>query len=407
MNKYINHFTINDTMIFLSIFILLYVNSSYNLVIISGSFSLILSFICALTVSFISSRLKIKISTILPFIMLSNIVLISSIINGDNIKNIIIMIFSLFISSIFVCSVDFKKYMLVYRNVILILASFSLIVYIIAIVTPNIIRLFPQGYYRPSFEVYNLGLAFINLKPSLLRNMSIFWEPGAYQTYLNFAILLELFSEDCRKYAIVIFFISLITTFSTTAYINLILFLIILILGRNKNKLNNIFEKVIKLVSILVILFIIYNNLPDNIQYAIFGKITTYFESNKESITSASVRFDSIKYPIVAFFESPLFGKSYSGISNYMLLNGNSMMTCTPINWFSTYGIFYGGLLLSGMWCFSSILCRKNIYLKFLTFISLLICISTEQYLRNITILIFIFYGISHWKIFIKRKKYN
>lgn len=390
-----NKFSVRNAVLIISVFLMIYMSSSYNITVISGTITMAVCLCCGLFVILAGGKNKISQQLLLSVILLCCCVLITSLIAGDSMKDAIIMISAILISMLFVFGLDYKKYCEIYTNVILIIAVYSLVAYILSIIAPSIIRLFPDAYYRPGLETYNLGLTFVNLRTNLIRNMGIFWEPGAYQAYLVFAILIELFSlKTTRRYALIAYALALITTWSTTGIINGLILLLIFIIYKNKNsKMKS--AKIITTITILAIIIVsIYSILPYNIQYAAIGKITVYLASSNTNISSASVRLDSIIYPLRAYLSSPIIGVGYSSLGNSILAADHTMTTATPINWFAAYGIVFGLLCCIAVFRFARKLNNSPLLLILIIF-TILLSISTEQYLRNISIIVFLLYGLS------------
>lgn len=385
-----------DVILAVCVFVMIYMCGSYNLVLMSGTLIIGVCLICGLVVVLIGKNRMVSRHLLLGTMVLCCNVLITSIITGDSLKDIIIMLAAIVIAMLFVIGIDFKKYCRMYTDIMLVISIFSLVVYVLAIIWPSMIRMFPNAYYRPGHETYNLGLTFVNLQEKLIRNMGIFWEPGAFQTYLVYAILIELLAiKPSRNYAVVIFGICLVTTWSTTAILISLILVLIYIIYKNMNlKLKSV-----KIVTMLVVFAItavsLYSVLPYNIQYAALGKIVVYLKSDKSSITSASVRFDSMIYPLKAYLKSPIVGVGYAGLNNSILEAGHTMTTSTPINWFASYGLLFGSICCVGIYRLSKKFYNKSLVVVSLIFIAIMMSIFTEQYLRNISILIFILYGLS------------
>src|SRR5690606_28556844 len=180
---------IKDLVLLISVFTMIYVSSSYNSVNMSGTLILLICGVCGILVVFVSKKDYINMKLLLIVILLSTTVLFTSLFTGDTMKDSFIMVSVLLISMTYVMGIDFKKYCEVYTIIILLIAVYSLYDYMISISIPSIIRLLAGMYYRTVLEIYNLGLSFVNLKSDLIRNMGIFSEPGAFHTYLVFAII--------------------------------------------------------------------------------------------------------------------------------------------------------------------------------------------------------------------------
>ena len=339
----------NNIIVMFAVFLMVYRASNYNRAVSSGAVSIIITLLCGLSVIVIRGKNKIDKQLLLSVITLCSCVLVTSLFTGDDLNNIITMISSILISTLFVVGLSFDEYCRVYTRVMSIIAIYSLFVYLLSNIAPFFIRLFPSTYSRLGYETYNLGLSFVNLGSDLIRNMGIFWEPGAYQTYLVLAILIELFVySKSRKNILFIYFISLLTTFSTTGIIAGLTLLLIWVIDNNVTSSFRL-PKIAMAVFIMAIAIIyIYSILPPAIQYAAVDKITIFLNSDKANTTgglvSAAVRFNSIIYPINALLtsssvSSPIIGLGYDGLKQSVSVTGFTMTTATPINWFAMYGV--------------------------------------------------------------------
>lgn len=400
--EYKSKYNIRDFAILLSIFMILYVSSSYNVAIIEGKVSLGVSLIAAILLLFVKLNSRINTLMLLVILMLCINVILTSTVTGDSIKDMIIMISVIIISFIFITTVSIDEYFIQYNKIIFALSLFSLGIYFLAVFSPNIIRMFPSAYYRSGQEVYNLGIGFVNLRETLIRNMGIFWEPGAYQTYLVIAFLGEIFIlRNVSKTRIWVFIITLITTWSTTGLINGIILIVIYVMYKNTHKKYKYLKIIVILALLGLFLITSYSFLPIKIQHAFLGKIVDFINSDRSTITSAYVRVTSSTYPLRAFLSSPIIGVGYNGLTESVIPAGHGMVTNTLINWFAAYGILYGSVALGGIYGLSKRMVKKSKLIKFFTICVLLLSIISEQYLRNTSIFIFILYGIK----FILQKK--
>lgn len=385
------------------LFLILYYNSSYNIQTISGTMSLWVSGCAAVVFMILGKEIRFRSGTFLIIGILCVNVITTSLFTGDSLKDLSIILLVIIISYLITISMNFLSFIKYYNKVLFFLSVYSLLTYIVAIILPQMIRLFPAAYFRPNQEVYNLVFSFVNLRPSLIRNMSIFWEPGAFQTYLVIAILGEMFICGNRKRILIVYFLALITTWSTIGLINAFLLLIIYIAYKNKKKQLKYFKLIITIIVLMLAFLLVYSISPYEIQYALFGKISVFLNSDQSAVTSAYVRLTSTTYPLKAFLNSPIIGVGYNGLRDSILPAGHTMVTNTPVNWFAAYGIFFGIICSLGIWGLAGSLVKKDIIVKLLVFVVLLLAIISEQYLRNISFFVFIIYGIGNF--YTSRKK--
>lgn len=157
----------------------------------------------------------------------------------------------------------FKK---IYINIITFLALFSLFFYVIGIVYPEVAFLFPKTDAIASVDYYNVVIyvyqALIGYGHFLLtpRNAGIFWEPGAYQAFLNIGLifLLDLVKKDAknRKNSGMIFITLLFTVISTSSTTGYIISLLIILSYRHEIlQILNI-KKMKDLVFIIVVIVV-------------------------------------------------------------------------------------------------------------------------------------------------------
>jgi hypothetical protein len=264
---------------------------------------------------------------------------------------------------------------------------------------PSSITLFPKVKNSIGIEAYFALLTFV--KPNmdnLFRNQGIFWEPGAFQTFANIAILITIFNNkltDKKKMLYIsILYIALITTFSTTGYATGALILIAFFAEQllSRTQRNRKKYKYLRYIFILTIVAsLIYINIPSGNKYLVFSKLTELANPSTNILSTTSVRVNAIKYTFIAFFNNPITGIGYTKLSELANNIGFMMFTNTPLNWFAIYGLFLGLLYNFGMVLFASSFSNKMV-VKVILILMIVLSISTEEYSRNPSILIFSLY---------------
>ena len=178
---------------------------------------------------FILDRYPIKydISNIVLIILITSIAF-SLLVNNDlgaiiTYIHLVMMLLLGYMVSIFI---DFNEFKRIYINVILIVAIISLLLFTLHNEISFIAYKFPliEGASASYRNMY------IYLYPlfSPHRNTGIFWEPGAYQVFLNLALIFVLFSPEIKNKVIVsiILITTILTTSSTAGYLILLLIFI-------------------------------------------------------------------------------------------------------------------------------------------------------------------------------------
>lgn len=248
------------------------------------------------------------------------------------------MIKSLLPISIITSYMTKEEFVIHYVNIICGFALISIIFVSIANFSPQYVEFLSSNIVAGDhpykiFPLYTWGWNEI-----FKRNSGPFWEPGAFQGFINIAILLIIFYMDNIKKAktkIIILIITLLTTQSTTGYI--VFLMILVIFGFDiirKFRINIILRCLVLVIIIASGIFIIASN---NI-------------SNKldESNQSTAIRSGDYKQSIRMIIEKPIFGygpgqaktrrELQLGISDNS--NGLLSMVCTYGIIFSIYYIY-------------------------------------------------------------------
>jgi hypothetical protein len=154
------------------------------------------------------------------------------------------------------CMIHEKNLFKIFHNLIVGIAVYTLFTYVFF----DVLSILP-----PSTEVINdkpyrvwLGLHFHGQITSwygmnVFRNNSIFWEPGVWQIYLNFALIYQLFfNKKVNKKVLTVLLINLITTFSTTGNIICLVILLVAFLRFKPKTQATLFLKYYLLVPLVV-----------------------------------------------------------------------------------------------------------------------------------------------------------
>lgn len=166
-----------------------------------------------------------------------------------------------------------------YNKIVYFLGITSVIMYIIPIFLPKFNSLFPiiQDYVGSKFNNAGIYCYPAYIIKHYYRNQSIFWEPGAFQAFLNIALFIELYiKKDQNKKHIFIYIITILTTKSTTGYIILMLLIvtkIIQMIKLDKKHLKTMLLISIGLIPIMIPLIgtiIIKKFLPSSETYISF-----------------------------------------------------------------------------------------------------------------------------------------
>lgn len=213
-------------------------------------------------------------------------------------------------------------------------------------------------------QLYNLNSHGLNF-----RNCGPFWEPGAFQGFINLAIIIELLGHNDRNrrwYArMLVFAITVISTFSTGGYIVLAFNIIYFIISDKRIRNDN---KTILLISFLLIALTIFfttnflyekisndqgrlgtsssDLFSDNILYTLFGYGFAGESISQSSIKSAGSVLNLFRYTgllgIILYY-TPLIGVQISLKRLFYALIIFLIMMNEP---FITAGVFWWGIPL-------------------------------------------------------------
>ena len=186
-------------------------------------------------------------------ILLSNMALKES--YGISSKDFFIILLKLAILMIIQSNITHEKFTYIYERIMYFLAILSLACFIILNLGIGLPLTFIDNSTGTAF-----GYTFYHCMKEVSRNCGIFWEPGAYQIYLNYAIIFAtvLFSNgklDMTKFGIhvIVYIVAIITTQSSTGYLCMAVVLcyaLFVFLDRrsNVNKLWPVFMAILALL---------------------------------------------------------------------------------------------------------------------------------------------------------------
>jgi hypothetical protein len=316
---------------------------------------------------------------------------ISLIIEQSSFKQVIIAYGLLCISILFALSFNYINYINLFISVMRIVTINSLISYFIAVFFPSLIQLTPTLVNSAGTTAHVVGASFVVLSGDI-RNGGIFWEPGAFQTFLVMAALIEFHDNDNSmgsKKFIFIYMFALLTTLSTTGFVSLVLLVIYIIFSKKhiSAKLKYIS---IAFLALGLLVFFIRNN--PYLQYAFIDKLKEMFNPST-TYGTARVRQDSIIFPTQKFLESPLFGVGAAGLGELEAITGHTMYTFTPINWYAKWGILYGSIMIIGLWKYTKFL-TSDIFRRIFILGIILVSVSTEEFSSNPSFLIYPLLGL-------------
>ena len=329
-----------------------------------------------------------------PILVFSILIILTLFVNADfsATKSYAHLMLKIILASIIPLVIPFENFKEIYLKFVFFLSITSLLIYFIVLLYPGVLLLFPKISNGGAASYFNLGLAVYKIPlNNLLRNGSIFWEAGAFQVFINLAIALELrFYQLKHKKRLLVFILTIISTFSTTAFVILtIQFLFFLLYNKQSSKKGTrLMPKIIIFSSIIMFLF------SSLFIDRVIGKFS-------DTNTSFLIRSVSLLTDIEIFNKAPILGV---GVSNYKILvkeiafNNFNLDLASSMNSITYSLAHYGIIFLSVLFFYylksSNILSNKNLILKWGYFAVFLMLFSTSNFLLSFLFLTFLFYGI-------------
>lgn len=290
---------------------------------------------------------------------------------------------SLFILGFSICKVcDLKKILEMFQKIMVLICICSLLCMVIMYFFGPL-QFLPKIINTSGHTFYWFGLSFMT-NDSFIRNYGVFTEPSRFQAYINLAIIIEFFYFDGKinLKRVVLFIITLLTTYSTTGFISFIVIFISFIVSK-KNGLS-ISNKMIIVVSFIG-LALLLNRYTD-----VFLSSVLKIKSGENS-ESFSVRYNSIfggiKMIINNFWfgtgikdANRLFVESTKGLYSVMEKTTYTNTILMSISKFGVIpGIYYIYNLYKSLKCFS-----KNSFVALLLFLALFFMLSGISFLESI-----------------------
>ncbi len=283
---------------------------------------LIISTIALLAYKFFFRDIKLSCRNLFKFLSFIVLLILNFLINSSNgvIFNRLLMLLVI-ISCVFILSeyIDRNMFILSYIKIMKYFCILSLIIYFTSMfITIESFPFFREELLGTDIFKYTFYHSW-GWGMGSTRNSGMFWEPGAFQCFINISLIFELFGEKKNKFNIILFIITIITTQSTTGYIIMamvLLYSMVTLKIKFKNKTN-----VILLFLVIIIgLFYLFNS----------KIITDKFDTGN---TSYRLRTNDFMGSINIITKYPLKGvgyvselKKFEEDSNYINKNSNGLL---------------------------------------------------------------------------------
>lgn len=319
---------------------------------------------CALLMLAMPDCLPLKKSVFGYLIILGCSLGISFIITGGALSvGSILSVLSRFILVYVAIQFDTEHFICRFIKIVFFMACLSLIEFIFVQIVGDANAL---GLFSHLYQIRN-GISWLGSSYGLFffcynfmdstRNAYMFGEPGEYQILLIVALYFMTFchidfdnKERIRYY--VVFLITLLTTQSTTGYLNL-LALTVAVLAKHRNQINPVIRKITIIFVLVFIFYMLFIYSENSFLYNnFFSKILSDSNSLDLATDTGAARIGPMRRFMETISVSPqklIFGVGFSGLRS-LPLGGYS--TCGLINSVAMMGIvssilLYGKLLSS------------------------------------------------------------
>lgn len=339
--------------------------------------------LCVILLNILKKKVKYK-NKLFHFLLIFILIISSMLLNNAFTFMYFSIAYAILYSFVLSYYFTYDDFFNIYLNIIIFLIIYS---FFSTIVLDNIIN-FNNIENLSSIEFNNLLFCFVPNIDNYIRIFSVFREPGVYQYFILMCIYYLLIQNKLDKLKmgktkLFILILGVISTFSVTGYICLMILVLIYIIS--KIKLNFIFDNYKKIIIIFICLMITV--------FLLLYKSNTFYWMMYSMISKIGnlgmndPRVQSIFYNIKIFLESPIYGNDIN-----LVLGGIPNNTSSLFSIFSIFGIISGSLYsyfnLIFLDCnFTNL---KNSIISILKILFAFIILNSQCLLTNIYLYIFI-----------------
>lgn len=332
----------------------------------------------------------------LKYVLVScGLVAVSMMIHGMPDLNIILLeLINLLTAVLIICLFDEDTFMRAFSNTIFAISIASIVGYVVIEYASGLLQYLPTlvnssrrvGWFAVLTTISNFRRA------GAQRIQGIFWEPGAFQALIILAIVFEtkLLATKKNYLKLVVYSVAILFTVSTTGYIALAMIWIFQV-NNNSGRLKAL--KLISMVTLIAFFLIRFSSsMSGFLQYTLFRKVSMVFDYQEGVMNDATSRAGSLILPLKLFLQDPIFG--FAGNGSKRIVEQIGLMTCTPVNYLTTYGILFAAVSYYGFYKF--FFSKKDYFVNNIVLLcTLLIAFSTENFFMNPILTVLILYGFA------------
>lgn len=206
-------------------------------------------------------------------------------------RNISIILSGYFISKL----ITPKEFIYYFTRSMRLIVFISLIMFMLIQYGGVLIPVVVNGAGTNYVSIFIFSMDITNLTTGIWRNSGVFWEPGLFAGFITFALIAELFFVQEHKYKffiILIYFLALITTMSTAAFVYVFLGIAMLFSSYSKN-----FGQITLVIILLIISLVMFINYENIVLYLYNWKPSMF-----EKIITQNISYsDRLYYPLADF----------------------------------------------------------------------------------------------------------
>ncbi len=322
-------------------------------------------------------------------ILIFAIPFLSCIVNNEPYDNYIYRGVIIISAAFFALVFNAKRFFEIYNKIMKFLTLWSCSVWLISVLFPTFIKMFPIISNYESRDYYFVIFSNVSYFENISRNLGIFREPGVYTIFLIVALIGEILILDnkWKKLNIVLFCIGLFTTLSTAGYILLFALAAYYLLIYH----DSIKESVIILIAILLGFLVAY-------QFGMLDMVFEKFSDGTNTYGSWFSRMSSITENVEITLANPVFGIGRYALYDITLAVDGvytaDANTNTILIGSAAYGVVFGILTLLSCLRFSYYICKKRIFSTIVIFLILIAALSNEDMGQNYLYYLIVFYGL-------------
>lgn len=313
--------------------------------------------------------------------------------NGDLRNGYFAQVIVLLLAGFVALRLEFRVFLLQFCQIMFWLGIFSICFFSLSIFARPLLDFLPVTQNYAGEEFINSGLAMAFMNENIIRNTSIFREPGVFAIYLLTGLIVELFYKSCpSRVNVAVFLVAIITTASTSGFFVTSILLLGYVL--RKNSLIMVLELLLVMLIVVIIIYVF----PQLIDF-VFSK----FDKNSHEYGSALARLSSIFIPFSIFLSNPIFGAGLTNFFDQYLLiseqlyghkiSPDSASTNTIMNVFAIYGFVLGSLMVAGLIKFTWAL-TPNRLARLSCVIAFFLMVSSQELRFSLFFSCIIMYGL-------------